>query len=149
MLFSVSFFIIDKILLNKVIDKNNNVTDKNDYNSYNENYSDNTVIRVIDGDTFELANGDIIRMICVDTPEKGKEGYEEAKEFLESLILFKEVQLEKSIDDKDKYGRLLRYVYINYSLTNELYEYVFINKEIIENGYGSVFPYGNNTDCKF
>ncbi len=177
MLFSVSFFII--------IDKT--TTDKSNYNTYNPNYTNynntypdydntsinynpnytnNTVIRVIDGDTFEIANHDIIRLICVDAPEKGDKGYEEAKEFLESLILFKEVQLEKSIDDKDKYQRLLRFVYVNYTIgdkisdntnttnndtntTNNKIDNILINvnKEIIQNDYGSVFPYGNNTNC--
>jgi micrococcal nuclease len=100
----------------------------------------NQVIRIIDGDTFELANGEIIRLICIDTPEKGKKGAEEASEFLAYLILNKEVRLEKDIDDKDEYGRLLRYVYINDSGN-----IIFINKEIIKNNYGTLFPYGNNT----
>ena len=53
----------------------------------------NLVSRVIDGDTFELCSGETARLLCVDTPEKGEEGYEEAKVFLEDLILYKEVRL--------------------------------------------------------
>ncbi|MDO8460605.1 MAG: thermonuclease family protein [Nanoarchaeota archaeon] len=110
----------------------------------NKGYSGLTVKRVIDGDTFELYNGGIVRLICVDTPEKGKKGYEEAKEFLESLILYKEVVLEKDISEIDNYGRLLRYVYLNDSG-----RVVFVNKEIVQQRYGGAFAYGNDTSkCK-
>ncbi len=105
-------------------------------NTEQASLSDNTVIRIIDGDTFELSSGDIIRLICVDAPEIGKQGADEAAIFLSSLILNKEVRLESDIDDKDDYGRLLRYVYI---------DELFVNKEIVSQGYGSVFRYGNNT----
>ena len=45
------------------------------------NYNaDKINLKVIDGDTFEF-NGEIIRLRCVNTPEKGKEGYNDAKEF--------------------------------------------------------------------
>lgn len=102
----------------------------------NQDLSENTVTRIIDGDTFELASGDIIRLICVDTPEEGEENYEEASDFLFNLIYNQEVTLENDTDDKDAYGRLLRYVYVNDT---------FINKEIVSHGYGTLFPYGNNT----
>jgi micrococcal nuclease len=100
------------------------------------NLSDNTVTRIIDGDTFQVASGDTVRLICVDTPEIGSTGSEEASSFLGSLILNKEVKLENDTDDKDAYGRLLRYVYL---------DDLFVNKEIVSQGYGSVFRYGNNT----
>ncbi len=102
--------------------------------------SELTGTRVIDGDTFVLQNGEIIRLICVDTPEENQEGYTSAKLFLESLVLDREVRLEADIDDKDSYGRLLRYVYVNQSGTE-----VFVNQEIVKYGFGKVFPYGNNT----
>lgn len=95
----------------------------------------NYVTNVIDGDTFQTASGDTIRLLCVDTPELGSEGYEEAKQFLESLILNKEVILNKSITDKDNYNRLLRYVYANSSYSGEL---VFVNKLILDENYGTL-----------
>lgn len=78
----------------------------------------NTVVRIIDGDTFEYYNEDLnkivkVRLLCVDTPEKGKDGYDEAKAYLRSLILYREVTLASSTTNKDRYGRLLRYVYVN------------------------------------
>jgi|GEM_PF-927493 len=93
------------------------------------------VTRVIDGDTFELSNGEKVRMICIDTPEQGEEGYEEAKAYLESLVLNKIVRLEKDVSEKDKYNRLLRYVYT---------EDLFVNKELVEEGYAEVFRYGED-----
>lgn len=102
---------------------------------------DNYVTNVIDGDTFELANGDKVRLICVDAPELGKTGTDESKEFLEILILNKDVRLEKDVDNRDEYGRLLRYVYVNGSSGDE----IFVNKEMMSNAPASVFRYGNNT----
>jgi len=106
------------------------------YDSGRGGISDNQVIEVIDGDTFKLYNGEIVRLICIDTPEKGSKGYDEAKEFLSSLVLDKEVRLEEDLEDKDVYGRSLRYVYA---------EEVFVNRELVQEGYASVFRYGNNT----
>jgi endonuclease YncB( thermonuclease family) len=100
---------------------------------------DKMVMNVIDGDTFEyydeLSNKVLkVRLLCVDTPERGEEGYGKAKEYLESLILSKKVILKSSISDKDEYGRLLRYVYVD-----EFFEFSFINKMIVDNGYGDLW----------
>lgn len=97
----------------------------------------NTVVNVIDGDTLEIYdNGSIqiVRLLCVDTPEKNQTGYEKAKIFLQSEVLGKQVVLQSSITDKDVYGRLLRYVYVNNSENNTL----FVNKLILEGGYGTL-----------
>jgi endonuclease YncB( thermonuclease family) len=98
----------------------------------------NTVVGVIDGDTFEYYDATQnkilkVRLLCVDTPEKNEEGYAEAREYLKKLILGKEVILKSSIQDKDDYGRLLRYVYVD-----EFWGFSFINKLIVANGYGDV-----------
>lgn len=105
------------------------------------NLSDDFVVNVIDGDTFETYNGEIIRLICINSPEVGEEGYEEAKSYLEELVLGKEVRLEKDISETDKYGRLLRYVYVNESLgelDENISEEIFVNKEIVESGYTNI-----------
>jgi micrococcal nuclease len=103
----------------------------------------NTVTKIIDGDTFELASGEKIRLICIDAPEINKKGYEEAKQFLSDLILNKQVRLENDINNADKYERLLRYVYINNSKSNN--NEIFVNKELVKQGYATLFPYENNT----
>jgi micrococcal nuclease len=90
------------------------------------------VIRVIDGDTFEIENGDKVRMIGIDAPElKDNEGLE-SKDYLEFLIKNKYVSLlkDEKNNNKDFYGRLLRYVYLDDS---------DINLKMIEEGYANVY----------
>jgi endonuclease YncB( thermonuclease family) len=66
---------------------------------------------VVDGDTIRLKNGTYVRQIGDDTPEKGECGYKRATNHLDALI-GKTVTLRnpKSVDDRDYYGRLLRYI---------------------------------------
>ncbi len=104
---------------------------------------DNYVARIIDGDTFvAIINNteQTVRLLCIDAPELGAQGSEEAKAFLESLILNKEVRLEKDISETDKYNRLLRYVWVNVTE-----EEIFVNQELVHQGYASIFIYGNDT----
>ncbi|MBI5619625.1 thermonuclease family protein [Candidatus Gottesmanbacteria bacterium] len=76
------------------------------------------VARVIDGDTVELADGKKVRYIGIDTPElvhpdQAVECFAaEAKEENKRLVDGKTVRLEKDISQTDKYGRLLRYVWV-------------------------------------
>jgi micrococcal nuclease len=98
------------------------------------------VSEIIDGDTFRMSDSETIRLICVDAPEKGKEGYEDAKNFLSHLVLYNQVRLEKDVSETDEYGRLLRYVYVNFSGRE-----IFVNQELVKEGYADLFPYGNDT----
>ncbi len=98
-----------------------------------------TVKRVIDGDTIELGSGKRVRYIGIDTPETvdprkpiqcfGREAAEENKRLVDG----KTVRLEKDISEVDRYGRLLRYVYVDDAMVNE---------ELVKNGfaYSSSFP---------
>lgn len=88
------------------------------------------VSKVIDGDTIEI-NNERIRLLGIDSPERGQYYYEQAKNKLEELILGKEVRLERGENDKDKYGRLLRYVFI---------DDVFVNLELVREAYAKVIP---------
>jgi endonuclease YncB( thermonuclease family) len=70
-----------------------------------------TVTRVIDGDTVQIKNGDTIRLIGIDAPEVGNCGSAEATNRLTALVLNRTVALRGGAqDDRDKYGRALRYV---------------------------------------
>ena len=66
---------------------------------------------VVDGDTIRLGSGTYVRLIGIDTPEVGECGYQAAKQALDQMV-GSSVGLPNpsSVDDEDRYGRLLRYV---------------------------------------
>lgn len=79
------------------------------------------VTKVVDGDTVTVAIGkksEKVRMIGVNTPEthhptKGKEPYgKEAAAFTTKMLTSKKVWLQKDIEERDRYGRLLAYVWM-------------------------------------
>lgn len=82
------------------------------------------VKRVIDGDTIELMDGQVVRYIGVDTPEtkhpnKAVECFgKEAAKQNETLVAGKTVILESDVSKTDRYGRLLRYVWVDGQLVN-------------------------------
>lgn len=99
------------------------------------------VERVVDGDTIVLDSGDKVRFILVNTPESvhpdtskntafGKIASDFTKEHLESQVVY----LEKDVSDTDRYGRLLRYVYLD--------DGTFFNELLVREGYAQVatFP---------
>lgn len=88
------------------------------------------VIKVVDGDTLDLNNSMRLRLSAINTPEVGECYYQEAKDKLSSLVLNKDVYIEKDISDMDKYGRYLRYVYLNS---------IPVNKYLVQEGYAKVF----------
>jgi micrococcal nuclease len=77
------------------------------------------VTRIVDGDTIVVEGGQKVRLLGMDTDERGEPCYSEAKNVLAGLILNKEVQLERDGEDKDMYGRLLRWIWLDDSLINE------------------------------
>jgi len=103
------------------------------------------VQKVIDGDTIKIDSGENVRFIGVDTPETvhpkksvqcfGKEASNKTKSLLEG----KDIYMEKDISDTDKYGRLLRYLYLPNPDAPE--EVIFVNEYLIEQGYGTVITY--------
>ncbi len=93
------------------------------------------VYQVVDGDTFIISSGEYVRLIGVDAPEKGEEGYHEATDFLRKFE-GKAVTLESEGADRDSFGRLLRHAYVgNTSLEIAL----------LESGHASVYPGYNGT----
>ncbi len=96
------------------------------------------VSKVIDGDTIKLSNGQVVRYIGIDTPEtnhprKGKECFgEEAKLANKKLVEGKKVRLEKDISETDRYGRLLRYVFV---------DGLFVNEYLVKQGYAHARSY--------
>ncbi len=74
--------------------------------------SEAVVTKIIDGDTIVIQGGQHLRLLGIDADESGYPCYEPAKKRLEELILSKTVRLEANGQDKDQYGRLLRYVFL-------------------------------------
>jgi micrococcal nuclease len=95
------------------------------------------VKRVIDGDTILLSNEERVRLIGVNTPEtvhpyKPVEYFgEEASRFTKKMVEGKKVRLEFDWQERDRFGRLLAYVY--------LLDGTFLNAEIIKQGYGFAY----------
>lgn len=70
-----------------------------------------TISRVVDGDTVDMSDGTTIRLIGIDTPERGACGYDEAADTLGLILYGHTVTLVPGArDDVDRYGRLLRYL---------------------------------------
>ena len=77
--------------------------------------------KVVDGDTIYLDNGEKIRFVGVNTPERGVNGYITSKNFVQKLCLDKEVGID--IDDSkhsDRYGRTLGVVIVDGKNVNEM-----------------------------
>lgn len=104
------------------------------------------VTKVIDGDTIEIETGQKIRYIGIDTPELhhpykpvqcfATEAMEKNKELVEG----KTVRLEKDISETDKYGRFLRYVFIDNPQSTSAA--VFVNLYLVKEGFAvaATFP---------
>lgn len=92
-----------------------------------------TCIEVTDGDTIKVKDsaGNIykVRYIGMDTPEKGKPYYNEATQANSTLVANKTLRLEKDVSETDKYGRLLRYVYVGD---------LFVNAQLISEGFAQI-----------
>ncbi|MBU1062231.1 MAG: thermonuclease family protein [Candidatus Omnitrophica bacterium] len=104
------------------------------------------VVKVIDGDTIELSTGEKVRYIGIDTPElrkRGESGWvyspapyaEEAKDFNRKLVEGRIVRLEFDVQKRDRYNRLLAYVYIGDEM---------VNLEMVSQGYAMIYTYPPN-----
>lgn len=105
------------------------------------------VSRVVDGDTIKLESGQTVRYIGIDTPETkdpkknvqcfGDEAYKKNKELVEG----KRVRLEKDVSETDRYGRLLRYVYVLSGNASDSAS-LFVNEYLVKEGfaYAATFP---------
>jgi micrococcal nuclease len=97
-----------------------------------------TVVRIVDGDTIHVRLGDRVekvRYIGVNTPElhhprKGEEpGGREAASVNRELVDGQRVRLEMDVQVRDRYGRLLAYVWLGDTM---------VNAELVRRGYAQV-----------
>jgi len=74
-----------------------------------------TVKRIIDGDTIELATGQIVRYVGITAPETGDPFEEEATDENKKLVEGKKVTLDYDSEHyrSDKFGRILAYVFVD------------------------------------
>jgi micrococcal nuclease len=94
------------------------------------------VVRVVDGDTIQvrLDGGatERVRYIGIDTPESVKPGTpvqcfaKKASHFNAGLVAGRDVTLKTDAEERDRYGRLLAYVYAGPE---------FVNRELVARGY--------------
>jgi micrococcal nuclease len=95
------------------------------------------VTEIIDTDTIDVAIGGVtyrVRYIGMDTPERGDYFFTEATEANRALVEGQQVILVKDISETDRFGRLLRYVYLE--------DGTFVNAELVRQGYAVIatFP---------
>jgi micrococcal nuclease len=94
------------------------------------------VERVVDGDTVVLVGGERVRYIGVDTPESVKPGTpvqcyaKAAGRANERLVAGEKVRLRFDAERRDRYGRLLAYVY-------RARDGLFVNAELVRRGYAT------------
>lgn len=107
------------------------------------------VSRVVDGDTLHLSGGQRVRLIGIDTPELHHSAKLErdarkshmnvrqiqamgakASAFTKALCEGKKVRLEYDVEKRDKYRRILAYVYLE--------DGTFVNAKIVEEGYAQI-----------
>ena len=103
--------------------------------------------KVVDGDTIDLEDGRVVRLVGIDTPETvdpkrpvgcfGKEASNETK----GLLTGKVVILQKDISETDKYKRLLRYIYLPLENGSTL----FVNDYLVREGFAKVYTYPPDT----
>lgn len=90
------------------------------------------VTRVIDGDTIQLADGRKLRYLGLDAPETRDCFAQQASQKNKELVEGQHVSLKKDVSETDRYGRLLRYVYVGN---------VFVNDVLVREGYALAHPW--------
>jgi micrococcal nuclease len=112
------------------------------------------ITKITDGDTVKidialgfgiLLEDQVFRLYGINTPELKdkdplvKKSAIEAKEFLRSLLLNKEVRIQTIKDKKEKYGRYLAKIWVEQDGQE-----VLVNKIMVDKGFAKEAYYGNN-----
>jgi endonuclease YncB( thermonuclease family) len=99
---------------------------------------DAQVVRVVDGDTIDvILNGQeySIRYLGINTPERDESCYADARQANSLYVSGKTVRLVRDTENTDRFGRLLRYVWV---------DGVHVNQALIQQGYAEVVLYEPN-----
>ncbi len=134
----LAFFGIRMMLPNSMVSENE-IIDIEDFQSV-------LVTKVIDGDTIWVEIEGVeekVRFIGVNTPEKEEPGFSQATDFTRAKLLNRYIFLEKDVSDKDKYNRLLRYIWLEIpedSSDGEKQIKLF-NGMLVREGYAEIVVY--------
>lgn len=107
--------------------------------------SSGIVQTIEDGDTFTIASGVKVRLIGINTPERGQKNYSEATKALTDGISGKKVFLEYDRYQDDKYGRVLAWVWIDCESTPRFLTADYMHKFGNESNVGLT---DNPSGCK-
>ena len=92
------------------------------------------VVKVADGDTITImtpAGKERIRFLGIDAPEKAQAPWgPRARDVLREMVMGKEVRIEQDVEARDRYGRVLGYVYVGNR---------FVNLELVRSGLAMLY----------
>jgi micrococcal nuclease len=94
------------------------------------------VKRIVDGDTVTLRDGERVRLLAIDTPERGEPLYKDAGLHLAQLVEGREVRLEFGPRRRDSYHRLLAHLWLGDTL---------ISEAMLASGYARYYPWKDDT----
>ena len=97
------------------------------------------VTGVIDGDTIIISGGQRVRYLGIDAPEREGKGpaeflAQESYQLNRRLVLKKEIRLGYGPERRDRYDRLLAYIFLDNGL--------FVNGELVKQGLAKVLYHG-------
>jgi endonuclease YncB( thermonuclease family) len=92
------------------------------------------VRKAFDGDSGKLADGREYRLVGIDTPEKGRQYADEARALAKKMLDGRKVFLEVATEPKDRYNRILAWMWIGEGSRRKL-----VNEEIIRAGLAYVY----------
>jgi micrococcal nuclease len=100
-----------------------------------------SLVRVVDGDTIrvQLPSGEeeAVRYIGIDTPERGRCFFDLATEANARLLERGDLRLVHDVERRDRYGRLLAYVYAGQT---------FVNAELVRQGFAAQYTVPPNVE---
>lgn len=145
-----------------------------DYHDIKQVFPGMGVVKTVsDGDTFELINGVGVRMIGINAPDRGDNGYSESRDYLVTLVNGKRVYLEYDRYQDDKYGRILAWVWTGCETTPNFlpsdymhltyntsraglmdnpqgcYEGTLVNEAMVQKGLASAVRYKERGELKY
>lgn len=134
----LAFFGIRMMLPNSMVSENEIINI--------EEFQSVLVTKVIDGDTIWVeieGTEEKVRFIGVNTPEKDEPGFSQATDFTRAKLLNRYIFLEKDVSDKDKYNRLLRYIWLEIpeDSSDSEKQIKLFNGMLVREGYAEIVVY--------